>query len=108
MADDAREMLPQDEVVEIPDSGGVLPDPSLFQYYSDMVGRCYWLDEEINSDSLWLVKAIVAINREDAGIPSPPCRWASVSRPVLHRSGTWSLRRGYLLRATSLHSSDTS
>lgn len=69
MADDAREILPQDEVIEMPDSGGLLPDPNLLQYYSDMADRCYWLDEEINSDSLWLVKAIVSINREDAGIP---------------------------------------
>ena len=47
-----------------------LPDPDLLQYYNDSSNRCYWLDEDISADCLWLVKAILSINREDAGKPS--------------------------------------
>ena len=44
-----------------------LPDPTLRDYYRDEEDRIFWLDSEIDIDSLDLVKMIIRCNKEDKG-----------------------------------------
>lgn len=46
-----------------------LPDPELRDYYRDEQERVYWLDSQIDCNTLDLVKYIFRCNREDEGIP---------------------------------------
>lgn len=46
-----------------------LPDPTLRDYYRDEEDRIFWLDSEIDIDSLDLVKMIIRCNKEDKGKP---------------------------------------
>jgi len=45
-----------------------LPDPSLLQYYKDIDERVVWIDCEIDSSLLDVVKLIIEINRKDRDI----------------------------------------
>lgn len=55
------------------DFGGVrninLPDPSLINYWRDRAHRTIWIDEEINSDIVSIVRWIQKWNEDDKGIP---------------------------------------
>jgi ATP-dependent Clp protease protease subunit len=46
-----------------------LPSPDLLQYYADTRKRIVWIDYEIDSSLLFVVKQILQWNREDVGIP---------------------------------------
>lgn len=46
-----------------------LPDPELRDYYRDEQERVYWLDTQIDCNTLDLVKYIFRCNREDENIP---------------------------------------
>lgn len=46
-----------------------LPHPILRDYYRDEANRIFWVDSEINADTLNLVKFIMRCNKEDMGIP---------------------------------------
>lgn len=46
-----------------------LPTPYLRDYYRDETDRVYWVDEEIGSSLLNLVKMIMRCNKEDKGKP---------------------------------------
>lgn len=46
-----------------------LPHPILRDYYRDETNRIFWVDNEINADTLNLVKFIMRCNKEDMGIP---------------------------------------
>lgn len=42
-----------------------LPDPNLLSYYKDLERRHIWLEEEINEDTLEIIRKIIEWNRED-------------------------------------------
>lgn len=42
-----------------------LPDPDLLSYYKDLEKRHIWLEEEINEDTLEIIRKIIEWNRED-------------------------------------------
>lgn len=44
-----------------------LPDPSLLSFYKDLEKRILWVDEEITSNTLEIIKKIIEWNREDNG-----------------------------------------
>ena len=44
-----------------------LPDPSLRQFYLDEQDRIFWVDSQINENTLELVKMIMRCNKEDKG-----------------------------------------
>ena len=46
-----------------------LPDPFLRNHYLDEANRIFWLDSNVNEDTLDLVKMIIACNKEDKGKP---------------------------------------
>ena len=46
-----------------------LPDPVLRDFYRDEVNRIFWLDSDINQNSLDLVRMILDCNKEDKGKP---------------------------------------
>ena len=46
-----------------------LPHPILRDYYRDEANRIFWVESEINADTLNLVKFIMRCNKEDMGIP---------------------------------------
>ena len=46
-----------------------LPDPLLLQFYTDLDNRTYWIDDEINGDTLDIIHHIIQWNREDKDIP---------------------------------------
>lgn len=48
-----------------------LPNPSLLEYYKDAEERIFWLEGEVNSDTLDLVKTIMRINHEDTKLKIP-------------------------------------
>ena len=45
-----------------------LPNPGLLDYYKDAHERVYWLEGEVDGDTLDLVKVIMRHNIEDSGI----------------------------------------
>lgn len=42
-----------------------LPDPDLLSFYKEKEERCFWVDEEISSQSLEICRLIIQWNRED-------------------------------------------
>ena len=44
-----------------------LPDPDLRDYYRDETDRIFWIDSNIDDNTLDLVKMIINCNREDKG-----------------------------------------
>ena len=60
-----------DLLVSIPESTAnlQLPDPALRQFYKDEQDRIFWVDSQIDENTLDLVKMIIQCNREDKGIP---------------------------------------
>lgn len=42
-----------------------LPNPDLLSYYKDLEKRHIWLEEEINEDTLEIIRKIIEWNRED-------------------------------------------
>ena len=56
--------------VEIPQNleNLLLPDPSLLDYYKDAKERVYWLDGDVEYETLDLVKVIMRCNKEDEGL----------------------------------------
>ena len=42
-----------------------LPDPNLLSFYKEKEERCFWIDEEISSQSLEICRLIIPWNRED-------------------------------------------
>ena len=42
-----------------------LPNPTLLDYYKDTESRVFWLEGEVNDETLELVKTIMRINHED-------------------------------------------
>jgi ATP-dependent protease ClpP protease subunit len=46
-----------------------LPDPDLIQYYTNLKNRVYWIDKEIDNNTLDLVDKILKWNKEDSGKP---------------------------------------
>ena len=61
----------QDLLIGIPESVAnlQLPDPDLRQRYIDDQNRIFWVDDQINSNLLELVKMIMRCNKEDIGKP---------------------------------------
>lgn len=56
-------------LIDVPEEANLqLPAPELVSYYKSLEDREYWLDEEIDSGSLDLVKYILQWNKEDKGI----------------------------------------
>lgn len=45
-----------------------LPDPMLLDYYKDSEDRIYWLEGEVDGNTLDLVKTIMRCNKEDAEV----------------------------------------
>lgn len=58
----------QDEELDAVAFPQALPMPEDYQYYVDMSSRTFWLCGDIDSSSLLVARAILAINVEDAGI----------------------------------------
>ena len=60
-----------DLLVSIPESTAnlQLPDPALRQFYKDEQDRIFWVDSQIDENTLDLVKMIIQCNREDKGVP---------------------------------------
>ena len=60
-----------DLLIGIPESVAnlQLPDPDLRQRYLDDQNRVFWVDDQINSNLLELVKMIMRCNKEDMGKP---------------------------------------
>lgn len=60
-----------DLLVGIPESVAnlQLPDPTLRQYYIEEQDRIFWVDDQINANTLELVKMIMRCNKEDKGKP---------------------------------------
>ena len=58
-------------LVGIPESTAnlQLPDPNLRDYYRDEQERVYWLDSQIDCNTLDLVKYIFRCNKEDENLP---------------------------------------
>lgn len=56
-----------DLLVGIPESVAnlQLPDPTLRQYYIEEQDRIFWVDDQINANTLELVKMIMRCNKED-------------------------------------------
>lgn len=48
-----------------------LPNPSLLDYYKDAEARMFWLEGEVDGDTLELVKTIMRLNHEDAKYKIP-------------------------------------
>ena len=48
-----------------------LPNPSLLDYYKDTEARMFWLEGEVDGDTLELVKVIMRINHEDTKYKIP-------------------------------------
>ena len=46
-----------------------LPDPNLRDYYRDEEDRVFWLDSEVDQNTLELVKMIIRCNKEDKDKP---------------------------------------
>jgi ATP-dependent Clp protease protease subunit len=46
-----------------------LPDPYLREYYKDEADRVFWIDSDVNDNTLDLVKMIIRCNKEDNGKP---------------------------------------
>lgn len=44
-----------------------LPDPYLREYYKDEADRVFWIDSDVNDNTLDLVKMIIRCNKEDNG-----------------------------------------
>lgn len=59
-------------LVGIPESTAnlQLPDPNLRDYYRDEQERIYWLDSQIDCNTLDLVKYIFRCNKEDENLPT--------------------------------------
>lgn len=49
-----------------------LPDPDLLSFYKEKEERCFWIDEEISSQSLEICRLIIQWNREDEIFCVPP------------------------------------
>ena len=45
-----------------------LPSPELLTYYSDLDKRIFWLEDEVNEQTLEIIRKIIDWNREDAGL----------------------------------------
>jgi ATP-dependent Clp protease protease subunit len=60
-----------DLLVGIPESVAnlQLPDPTLRQYYIEEQDRIFWVDTQIDANTLELVKMIMRCNKEDKGKP---------------------------------------
>lgn len=60
-----------DLLVGIPESVAnlQLPDPTLRQYYIEEQDRIFWVDTQIDANTLELVKMIMRCNKEDNGKP---------------------------------------
>ena len=58
-----------DLLVGIPESIAnlQLPDPALRQFYKDEQDRIFWVDSQINENTLELIKMIMRCNKEDKG-----------------------------------------
>lgn len=58
-----------DLLVGIPESTATLqlPDPCLRQFYKDEQDRIFWVDSQINENTLELVRMIMRCNKEDKG-----------------------------------------
>ena len=61
-----------DLLVGIPESVAnlQLPDPTLRQYYIEEHDRIFWVDTQIDANTLELVKMIMRCNKEDKGKPA--------------------------------------
>lgn len=42
-----------------------LPDPSLMNYFHDLENRCFWIDDEVDTCLLEIIKYIIRWNHED-------------------------------------------
>lgn len=51
-----------------------LPDAGLLNYYTDLENRIFWIDSEIDSYSLELIKYILRWNKEDKKTPVEKCK----------------------------------
>ena len=60
------ENLENEETLEFDD---VLTDDVLADLYESITHRIYWLDKEITSDTMDLMRYIIKWNREDKDIP---------------------------------------
>ena len=60
-----------DLLVGIPESVAnlQLPDPTLRQYYIEEQDRIFWVDSQIDANTLELVKMIMRCNKDDKGKP---------------------------------------
>ena len=57
-------------LISLPEEANLqLPSPELVNFYNDLKTRTFWIDSEIDENSLSLVQYILQWNREDLGIP---------------------------------------
>ena len=61
---------PEADNIQLPDPN--LPDPNLLSIYKEKEERCFWIDEEISSQSLEICRLIIQWNREDENLRLPP------------------------------------
>lgn len=60
----------EDRIFIVPEEANLkLPSPELFTYYKGLKNRQYWLEDEIDENSLELIKYIFQWNAEDAELP---------------------------------------
>ena len=45
-----------------------LPNPELLTYYKDLGKRIFWLEDEVNEQTLEIIRKIIEWNREDKGL----------------------------------------
>ena len=57
----------EDILLQIPQplENMTLPNPELLTYYSDLDKRIFWLEDEVNEQTLEIIRKILEWNRED-------------------------------------------
>ena len=56
-------------IINVPEEANLqLPAPELLCYYKQLENREYWLEDEIDEDTLTLAKLILQWNKEDEGL----------------------------------------
>lgn len=46
-----------------------LPDPGVYDYFKDLNERCFWIDDEVDTALLHLIRYIIFWNHQDKDVP---------------------------------------
>lgn len=84
-----------------------LPDPALLDYYKDTESRVFWLEGEVDGETLELVKTIMRINHEDAKYKIPVEERTPIKIFIDTNGGSvqvmWSLINAIKMSTTPVH-----